>query len=103
MSGSMPGNRPVAHSRLSFYEESRVTSLDWVTYPILRFKDAPKVATVVIQRTDQANLRSWRGAATSGPRLGARKRVLRCNGCADAYCTVHAGTRARGAEGSGVV
>jgi nicotinate dehydrogenase subunit B len=33
-----------------------VTSLDWVTYPILRFKDAPKVTTVLIQRTDQPNL-----------------------------------------------
>jgi CO/xanthine dehydrogenase Mo-binding subunit len=31
----------------------RQTSLDWVSYPILRFKDAPKVTTVVVQRTDQ--------------------------------------------------
>ena len=27
-----------------------MTSLDWVTYPILRFKDTPKVTTVVVQR-----------------------------------------------------
>jgi len=32
--------------------KTRVTSLDWVTYPILRFKDAPKVTTVVVQRLD---------------------------------------------------
>jgi CO/xanthine dehydrogenase Mo-binding subunit len=37
----------------SLYEEvvfskERVTSLDWVTYPILRFKDSPAVTTVVV-------------------------------------------------------
>jgi CO/xanthine dehydrogenase Mo-binding subunit len=32
----------------------RQTSLDWVTYPILRFQDAPAVTTVVVQRLDQA-------------------------------------------------
>jgi CO/xanthine dehydrogenase Mo-binding subunit len=35
------------------YDTQRVTSLDWVTYPILRFKDAPKVTPIVIQRADQ--------------------------------------------------
>jgi CO/xanthine dehydrogenase Mo-binding subunit len=30
-----------------------VTSTDWVSYPMLRFKDAPAVTTVVVQRTDQ--------------------------------------------------
>jgi nicotinate dehydrogenase subunit B len=30
----------------------RQTSLDWVSYPVLRFKDAPEVTTVVIQRLD---------------------------------------------------
>jgi CO/xanthine dehydrogenase Mo-binding subunit len=29
-----------------------VTSLDWVTYPIMRFKDAPKIDFQFIQRTD---------------------------------------------------
>ena len=29
-----------------------VTSLDWVTYPILRFKDAPKIHLDVQSRTD---------------------------------------------------
>jgi len=28
------------------WNRDRVTSLDWVTYPILRFKDAPKVTLV---------------------------------------------------------
>ena len=31
----------------------RQTSLDWNSYPILRFKDAPSVTTVVVQRLDQ--------------------------------------------------
>ncbi len=35
------------------FTKSRVTSLDWVSYPILRFKDTPLVTTVPVQRTDQ--------------------------------------------------
>jgi nicotinate dehydrogenase subunit B len=35
------------------YNKNRVTALDWVTYPILRFKEAPNVMPIVIQRTDQ--------------------------------------------------
>jgi CO/xanthine dehydrogenase Mo-binding subunit len=34
------------------FDTGRVTSLDWVTYPLLRFKDHPAVTTVVAQRTD---------------------------------------------------
>jgi CO/xanthine dehydrogenase Mo-binding subunit len=34
------------------FDTGRVTSLDWVTYPLLRFKDSPTVTTVVVQRTD---------------------------------------------------
>jgi CO/xanthine dehydrogenase Mo-binding subunit len=35
------------------FSKVRVTSTDWVTYPILRFKDSPKVTTAMISRTDQ--------------------------------------------------
>jgi nicotinate dehydrogenase subunit B len=35
------------------FTKERQTSLDWVSYPILRFKEAPTVTTVVVQRTDQ--------------------------------------------------
>ena len=28
----------------------RITTLDWVTYPILRFKDAPKITNVIANR-----------------------------------------------------
>ncbi len=31
----------------------RQTSLDWVTYPVIRFKDSPAVTTIVLQRLDQ--------------------------------------------------
>jgi CO/xanthine dehydrogenase Mo-binding subunit len=34
------------------FDRKRVTSLDWITYPILRFKESPKVTTVSIQRKD---------------------------------------------------
>ncbi|HEX4520165.1 MAG TPA: molybdopterin cofactor-binding domain-containing protein [Gaiellaceae bacterium] len=37
------------------YNRNRVTGLDFVTYPLLRFKEAPKVTTVVIQRMDQVS------------------------------------------------
>jgi len=39
------------HETVTF-NTTRVTSLDWVTYPILRFKDTPKVTTVVVQRKE---------------------------------------------------
>jgi CO/xanthine dehydrogenase Mo-binding subunit len=31
------------------YTKTKVASLDWVSYPILRFKDAPKVTPIVVQ------------------------------------------------------
>jgi CO/xanthine dehydrogenase Mo-binding subunit len=34
------------------FTKTRQTSLDWVTYPILRFKDAPKVTPIVINRPE---------------------------------------------------
>jgi CO/xanthine dehydrogenase Mo-binding subunit len=35
------------------FTKVRSTSLDWNSYPILRFKDSPNVTTVVVQRIDQ--------------------------------------------------
>ena len=34
------------------FDKKQVTSLDWVTYPIMRFKDAPKITFDFVQRTD---------------------------------------------------
>jgi len=54
MSGSLVQTVSRSFEAVS-YTKSRVTGLDFVTYPILRFKDAPKVTTVVLQRTDQTS------------------------------------------------
>jgi CO/xanthine dehydrogenase Mo-binding subunit len=48
----MQGTSKILHEELQF-SKHRVTSTDWVTYPMLRFKDHPKVTTVVVQRLDQ--------------------------------------------------
>jgi CO/xanthine dehydrogenase Mo-binding subunit len=40
------------HEALAF-DRGNITSLDWVTYPILRFKDTPKVTPVILNRPDQ--------------------------------------------------
>jgi CO/xanthine dehydrogenase Mo-binding subunit len=50
------GNLMMGASRGLFeavaFSKIRVTSTDWVSYPILRFKDAPKVTTIAISRSD---------------------------------------------------
>jgi nicotinate dehydrogenase subunit B len=38
------------------FNKTRVTGLDWVSYPILRVKDTPKVTTVLVDRKDQLPL-----------------------------------------------
>ena len=38
------------------FSKTRVTSLGWVAHRTLRFKDAPKVTVVVVQRLDQPPL-----------------------------------------------
>ena len=47
------------------FDKGRVTSLDWVTYPLLRFKDSPTVTTVAVQRTRPAADRLGRAADRS--------------------------------------
>jgi nicotinate dehydrogenase subunit B len=34
------------------FSKSRVTSLDWESYPILRFKDAPEITTILVNRPE---------------------------------------------------
>ena len=80
-----------------------VTSLDWVTYPILRFKDSPKVTT---DRSCSARTRLphrlRRAAARSGPR-GDRQRVLRRHRRPHPRGADDAGPRPRRSEGGGPV
>jgi CO/xanthine dehydrogenase Mo-binding subunit len=50
--GSMTQGLSRALSEQLVFNKSNVTSVDWVSYPILRFKDAPPITFSVIQRTD---------------------------------------------------
>ena len=69
----MLGSTVQGVSRLLFEEvrfsKSNVTSVDWVTYPILRFKDAPEFTPIIVQRTDQPCLGS--GEPPTCPIIGA--------------------------------
>ena len=60
-------------SRLLFEEvrfnKSYVTSVDWVTYPIMRFKDSPGFTPVIVQRTDKPSLGS--GEPPTCPIIGS--------------------------------
>jgi len=47
------------------FDRSRVTSVDWATYPILRFPEAPQVDVVLIERRDQPLLGA--GEASTAP------------------------------------
>ena len=38
------------------FTKTNVTALDWISYPILRFKDHPAVTLALVQRTDQLPL-----------------------------------------------
>jgi nicotinate dehydrogenase subunit B len=40
------------HEEITF-NTTNVTSLDWSTYPILRFEECPEVTPIVVQRLDQ--------------------------------------------------
>jgi CO/xanthine dehydrogenase Mo-binding subunit len=51
------------------FSKSYVTSTDWVTYPILRFKDSPGVTNVIVQRTDLPSLGS--GEPPTCPIIGS--------------------------------
>ena len=94
MSGNlMQGASKILHEELQF-SKNRVTSRDWVSYPMLRFKEHPKVTTVVVVRNDQNPTGS--GEPPQVP-VGAccRERVLRRNRPAHLSGTVDAGPRPR--------
>jgi nicotinate dehydrogenase subunit B len=54
----MDGNMVMGASRALYeavaFNKAQVTSLDWVSYPIMRFKDSPNTKFVIVQRTDLA-------------------------------------------------
>jgi nicotinate dehydrogenase subunit B len=51
MGSLMMGTSRTLHESVAF-NTKRVTGLDWVTYPILRFKDHPTIHYSVVQRLD---------------------------------------------------
>jgi CO/xanthine dehydrogenase Mo-binding subunit len=51
MSGAVVHGTSRAFEELRF-NKNHVTGIDWVTYPILRFKDAPNVTPIVVNRPD---------------------------------------------------
>jgi CO/xanthine dehydrogenase Mo-binding subunit len=53
--GSIMGLSRILHEQVNF-SKTHVTSVDWVSYPILRFVEAPKVTNIVLQKTDQLPL-----------------------------------------------
>jgi nicotinate dehydrogenase subunit B len=53
--GSIMGLSRILAEQVTF-NKSRVTSLDWVGYPILRFAETPKVTNLVLQQTNQLPL-----------------------------------------------
>ena len=51
------------------FDRTRVTSVDWESYPILTFTEAPEIETVLLDQPGQPFLGS--GEATQGPTAGA--------------------------------
>jgi CO/xanthine dehydrogenase Mo-binding subunit len=48
---AIQGISKVLHEQVAF-DTRRVTSVDWVTYPVLRFKDTPRITMQTLSRTD---------------------------------------------------
>ena len=78
----MEGNLVQGSSRALWegvtFNTKRQTSLDWTTYPILRFKDSPLVYTKIVPADGPGSDRIGRAAHLPGAGLD-RERVLRCN------------------------
>ena len=69
MVGNLTQSTSRALSEEVTFNKNQVTSLDWITYPILRIADAPNLTTVLVQRTDQPSLGS--GEPVTCPTIGA--------------------------------
>lgn len=49
------------------FDRARVTSVDWASYPILRFPDVPELKIELIERRDQPPLGVGEAASTPVP------------------------------------
>jgi CO/xanthine dehydrogenase Mo-binding subunit len=54
MDGNLIMGASRALSETVVFNKAQVTSLDWVTYPIMRFKESPKTYYEIVQRRDLA-------------------------------------------------
>ena len=72
------------------FNRSTVTSIDWVSYPILTF---PNVPEVIIELIDRPNEKPWGAGEPSAAVIPSRylERGVRRHGRADAVGTVHLG------------
>ena len=72
------------------FDEWRIKSVDWDSYPILTFSEVPEVEIVLINRPDLPGSRSRR-TLHHHDRRGGRQRHLRCHGGEAEADPVHAG------------
>ncbi len=59
--GIVQGLSRALHEEVQF-DESRVTSVDWASYPILRFSDVPSIEVILIERPEET---LWGGGEAS--------------------------------------
>jgi nicotinate dehydrogenase subunit B len=59
--GIVQGLSRALHEEVRF-DESRVTSVDWASYPILRFSEAPSIEVILIERPEET---LWGGGEAS--------------------------------------
>ena len=79
------GSRPTKGSRVLMeevkFDRERVTSVDWSSYPIMQFSDAPNIYIDLIDRPSEPPPGARRGGLHAGWRR-TRQRRLRCSRCA---------------------
>ncbi|MDP4593971.1 MAG: molybdopterin-dependent oxidoreductase, partial [Beijerinckiaceae bacterium] len=56
------------------FDDTRITSIDWETYPILKFSEVPAVEVEIVSRPDERALGA--GEASQGPTVGAIANAL---------------------------
>jgi CO/xanthine dehydrogenase Mo-binding subunit len=59
--GIIQGLSRALHEEVQF-DESRVTSVDWASYPIMRFSEVPSIEVILIERPDET---LWGGGEAS--------------------------------------
>lgn len=57
------------------FDDTRITSVDWETYPILKFSEVPEVDVEIVNRPDERSLGA--GEAPHGPVAGAIANAIR--------------------------